>query len=55
LPACLLSSASPLRLSSVTTAVSSTITLPIPSFSLGVSSSACLVCIPLPRMARLSA
>ncbi|KAJ1254551.1 hypothetical protein BS78_K033700 [Paspalum vaginatum] len=51
---CSLSSASPLRPSSVTTAVSSITTPPVLSSSLGVSSCACLVPIPSLRTARLS-
>jgi hypothetical protein len=55
LPGCPLSSASPLRPSSVITVVSSITTPLAHSFSLEVSSCACLVRIPLPRTARLSA
>ena len=51
---CPLSSASPLRLSSVTTGVCSITTPPALSSSLGVYSCACLVRIPLHRTARLS-
>src|SRR6185312_4290498 len=54
LPVCSLSSASPLRPSSVTTGVSSTTPPPVLSFSLGVFSCECLVRIPLLRTARLS-
>ena len=51
---CPLSSASPLRPSSVTTGVSSATPPPALSSSLGVFSCACLVHIPLLRTARLS-
>ena len=54
LPGCPLSSASPLRLSSVTTGVSSITPPPVHSSSLGVFSYVCLVCIPQFRTASLS-